>query len=239
MKIEPIIGVRKVNWLISAACRRKQLTRTLGIGLFALLAVGCGQRTATPAATVEQDESVVEPDTAPPSVADRADAAPEKAPPTEVEFDPLAPMGEPWTEEERAESLRCQKRADCTLVAGVCGGWDPVNAANAEKLSRLNQQMAARARCAPSKTPPSSPDCRDGQCRVIEHEWPELRACEAPTDCVAIEGVCSGWNVVAKAHRAEAARRIAQIATIVRCKAPESPIPRPTPVCRDRFCVPY
>lgn len=208
------------------------------IGLFALLAFGCGQRTVTPSVSGEQNESVADSSPEPAVTEEAVDVTPQKAPSATPVFDPTSPLGPAPTDEERAAQLRCQKRSDCVLVPGICDGWSPANQEHAEKVSQRNQQLAARARCAPSKTPPSTPICTDGVCGVVELEWPELRACESPDDCIAIKGVCSGWNVVAKAHQSDAAERIAKMAAVVRCKA-GPPGPAPSPLCRGRFCVPF
>jgi len=206
--------------------------------LIALFALGCGQRTASPTSSGDGPEAPAEaaPE-ATPAPAD-TDAAPQKVVSDTPELDPHAPMGPPFTDAEKATQLRCQKRSDCVLVKGVCSGWTPVNRENAERVRQRNQQMAARAKCSTRVTPPAVPECRDGECQVVELEWPDLRGCEAPSDCVAIKGVCSGWNVVAKSHQAEAEQRVAKLATVVRCKA-TTPEPAPSPVCRGGFCVPH
>ncbi len=99
--------------------------------------------------------------------------------------------------------------------------------------------MAARARCAETKTPSALPDCLEGTCRVVTREWPELRPCNDASDCVAIKGICSTWEAAAKAHQAEAAARIAEMAARLKCGMPLHPEAEPTPICRGRFCVPY
>lgn len=204
------------------------------LSLLILPLVACGSTpdstssVADPAARERavEEESSVDTETA------AADPGEERA----DEATPRTDEATPRTDDEAtprtdvvARPIPCADDLDCTIVTDACG------APHARAVSSPDVPTPPDP-CPPVGYAPVEPACESGACVARIVEYPELRTCEAASDCVAIRWSCGGWWAVARATQREAEAHARSIAANRACRASTSS-PRPQVACVAHICI--
>jgi hypothetical protein len=162
---------------------------------------------------------------------------PSREPTAPTSSTPPATPPAPAEQPAPADQTACATDVDCTMVEGVCTSWDPVAVASRDAVHARNRELRATAECdVAAPTTGVSVSCDDGRCTARPLEHGEWRGCASDADCVAVQGVCGGWDSASRTGEAAMRASYEELAMRVRCAQRDTPPPSPT--CRGGFCTP-